>query len=67
MRAIDSSKNFARFEVFAGLYETVCLGCHRLLGVSQNMKKLEIVEHAHKCSCGMTPTKGPSGTSVRAA
>jgi hypothetical protein len=40
----------ARSEVIAGLYETVCLVCHRLLGVSKDMHGLDIVEKAHKCS-----------------
>jgi hypothetical protein len=50
MRAISSSENVARFEVFAGIYETVCLGCNRLLGGSKDLRGLDILEKAHKCT-----------------
>ncbi len=65
------SKSFARYELFAGLFESVCMSCHRLLGVSQDVRRLDIVENAHKCMNCSIPASGSAAAvtpnSVRAA
>lgn len=50
MRALPSSQDFARFEVFTGIFESVCLSCNRLLGVATKVRGLDILEKAHECS-----------------
>lgn len=69
MLATRPTNDFGRFQVFTGLYETVCLICHRPLGISKNVRGLEILEKAHKCpkcSAGLDSTA--TGTkSIKAA
>ncbi len=68
MLATRSTNDFGRFQVFTGLYETVCLICHRPLGISKNVRGLEILEKAHKCpKCSAALNGAATGQSIQAA
>ena len=69
MLATRPTNDFGRFQVFTGLYETVCLACHRPLGISKNVRGLEILEKAHKCpKCsGRIENSGSGSKAIQAA
>ena len=68
MRSIHSSSNdYARYEIFAGLFESVCLACNRLLGISKNIRGLDILEKAHRCPhCQAVQTPAIKNTATAA-
>jgi hypothetical protein len=49
MPALRSEEAFTRFEIQPRVYETICFGCHRILGYATNVSGLEILEKVHNC------------------
>ena len=49
MPAVCSEEAFTRFEIRPRVYETICFGCHRILGYATNVSGLEILEKVHNC------------------
>jgi hypothetical protein len=68
MPAVCSEEAFTRFEIRPRVYETICFGCHRILGYATNVSGLEILEKVHNCGgeCGaIAISRANSRTPIR--